>query len=126
VVREIKLLVDHRDDLVDDRRRIHQRLRWHLYQLDPTFAVPLRMLGRSSHLERVSRWLARQEPKLQVRLARELVTRVRSLTRTISSSTVSWKSRLLKRRRRCSSCPDDPWDGGSAAMALFELAGSLS
>jgi transposase len=44
--REIKLLVDHRDDLVDQRRRTQQRLRWHLFQLDPTYVVPLRMLGR--------------------------------------------------------------------------------
>ena len=72
--REIKLLVDHRDDLVDQRRRTQQRLRWHLFQLDPTYVVPLRMLGRSSHLERVSRWLARQDQELQVRLARELVS----------------------------------------------------
>jgi len=84
VFRELKLLVDHRDDLVDERRRTQQRLRWHLHQLDPTFAVPLRMLGRSSHLERVSRWLARREQELQVRLARELVVRCRSLTRTIT------------------------------------------
>jgi transposase len=82
--REIKLLVDHRDDLVDQRRRTQQRLRWHLFQLDPTYVVPLRMLGRSSHLERVSRWLARREPELQVRLARELVTGCRSLNRTIT------------------------------------------
>jgi transposase len=80
---EIKLLVDHRDDLVDERRRVQQRLRWHLYQLDPTFAVPLRLLARPSHLERVSRWLARQEQELQVRLARELTTRIRALTRLI-------------------------------------------
>src|SRR6266446_4080705 len=46
VFRDLKLLVDHRDDLVDERRRTQQRLRWHLHQLDPTFAVPLRMLGR--------------------------------------------------------------------------------
>src|SRR5437868_9074279 len=85
VFRDLKLLVDHRDDLVDERRRIQQRLRWHLHQLDPTFAVPLRMLGRASHLERVSRWLARQERELQVRLARELVARIRSLTRTITA-----------------------------------------
>jgi transposase len=58
--REIKLLVDHRDDLVDQRRRTQQRLRWHLFQLDPTYVVPLRMLGRASHLERVSRRLARR------------------------------------------------------------------
>ncbi len=54
VFRDLKLLVDHRDDLVDARRRTQQRLRWHLHALDPTFVVPLRMLGRSSHLERVS------------------------------------------------------------------------
>ena len=59
--REIKLLVDHRDDLVDQRRRTQQRLRWHLFQLDPTYQVPLRMLSRAPHLERVARWLARQD-----------------------------------------------------------------
>jgi transposase len=81
--RELKLLVDHRDAIVDERRRVHQRLRWHLHQLDPTFEVPLRMLARASHLERVSRWLARQQQELQVRLARELVASCRSLNRTI-------------------------------------------
>ena len=35
-LRELKLLVDHRDDLVDERRRAQQRLRWHLHELDPT------------------------------------------------------------------------------------------
>jgi transposase len=84
VYREIKLLVDHRDDLVDQRRRTQQRLRGHLHQLDPTFEVPLRMLGRSSHLERVRRWLARREPELQVRLARELVSTIRSLNRAVA------------------------------------------
>jgi transposase len=84
VFRDLKLLVDHRDDLVDERRRIQQRLRWHLYQLDSTFAVPLRMLARPSHLERVSRWLARQEQELQVRLACELVVCIRSRTRAIA------------------------------------------
>jgi transposase len=82
--RELKLLVDHRDAIVDERRRTHQRLRWHLHQLDPTFAVPLGMLARKVHLERVSRWLARQEQELQVRLARDLVTSCRSLDRVIA------------------------------------------
>jgi transposase len=84
VFRDLKLLVDHRDDLVDARRRTQQRLRWHLHALDPTFVVPLRMLGRASHLERVSRWLARREQEMQVRLARELVAACRSLNRTIA------------------------------------------
>jgi transposase len=82
--RELKLLVDHRDAIVDERRRIHQRLRWHLHPLDPTYEVPLRMLARSLHLERVSRWLSRQEQELQVRLARELVSSCRRLNREIA------------------------------------------
>src|SRR5438093_3135199 len=80
---ELKLLVDHRDDLVDQRRRTQQRLRWHLHQLDPTFEVPLRRLDRASHLERVARWLARREQELQVRIARELVSTCRALNRAI-------------------------------------------
>jgi transposase len=83
IFRELKLLVDHRDDLVDQRRRTQQRLRWHLHALDPTFVVPLRMLSRASHLERVSRWLARRPKELQVELARELVRCCRALDRTI-------------------------------------------
>jgi transposase len=83
VHREIKLLVDHRDDLVDERRRTQQRLRWHLHELDPTLVVPLRRLDRASHLDRVGRWLARREQEVQVRIARELVVRCRSLTRAI-------------------------------------------
>jgi transposase len=82
--RDLKLLVDHRDDLVDERRRAQQRLRWHLHQLDPSFVVPARRLDRPAHLERVARWLARREQDVQVRVARELVVRCRSLTRTIA------------------------------------------
>ena len=83
VHREIKLLVDHRDDLVDERRRTQQRLRWHLHELDPTLVVPLRRLDRASQLDRVGRWLARREQDVQVRIARVLVNRCRSLTRAI-------------------------------------------
>jgi transposase len=85
VYRELKLLVDHRDDLVDQRRRTQQRLRWHLHQLDPTYEVPLRRLDRASQLERIGRWLARREQELQVRLARELISTIRALNRTIAA-----------------------------------------
>jgi transposase len=83
-LRELKLLVDHRDDLVDERRRAQQRLRWHLHELDPTLQVPLGALDRSLWLDRVSRQLARRQQTTQVRIARELLGRCRSLTRTIS------------------------------------------
>jgi transposase len=81
--RELKLLVDHREDLVDERRRIQQRLRWHLHQLDPSFVVLAKGLDRPLHLDRVGRWLARRPAEVQVRVARELVVRCRQLTRTI-------------------------------------------
>jgi transposase len=46
-LRELKLLVDHRDDLVAERRRAQQRLRWHLHELDPALQVPLGGLDRA-------------------------------------------------------------------------------
>ena len=81
--RELKLLVVHRDDLVDERRRAQQRLRWHLHQLDSTLTVPPGALDRAIQLERVGRWLARREQTVQVRIARDLLGRCRSLGRAI-------------------------------------------
>jgi transposase len=83
-LRELKLLVVHRDDLVDERRRCQQRLRWHLHQLDSTLIVPPGALDRQVQLERVGRWLARREQSVQARIARDLVSRCRSLGRAIS------------------------------------------
>jgi transposase len=82
-LRELKLLVDHRDDLVDERRRAQQRLRWHLHELDPAIAVPAGALDRTVWLDRLPRRLARHDQSVQVRIARELVGRCRGLTRTI-------------------------------------------
>ena len=82
-LRELKLLVDHRDDLVDERRRCQQRLRWHLHELDPQLAVPAGALDRAVWLDRLARRLARSEQTVLVEIARELVGRCRSLTRTI-------------------------------------------
>jgi transposase len=83
-LRELKLLVDHRDDLVAERRRCQQRLRWHLHELDPTLAVPLGALDRAVWIERLTRRLGRREQTTQVRIARDLLARCRSLTRSVS------------------------------------------
>jgi transposase len=84
-LRELKLLVDHRDDLVAERRRCQQRLRWHLHELEPTLRVPLGALDRSLWLERLARRLARREQTTQVRIARELLGRCRALGRSIAA-----------------------------------------
>jgi transposase len=82
-LRQLKLLVDHRDDLVDERRRAQQRLRWHLHDLEPALAVPAGALDRTVWLDRLGRRLARHGQSIQVRIARELVGRCRSHTRAI-------------------------------------------
>ena len=41
---EIKLLLDHREDLVAERTRAQNRLRWHLHDLDPELELPGRAL----------------------------------------------------------------------------------
>jgi transposase len=82
-LRELKLLTDHRDDLVAERRRCQQRLRWHLHELDPTLAVPLGALDRALWLERLGRRLARRDQTTQVRIARDLLARCRNLTRSV-------------------------------------------
>jgi transposase len=82
-LRELKLLVDHRDDLVAERRRCQQRLRWHLHELDPTLTVPLGALDRTVWIERLTRQLARRGQTTQVRIARDLLARCRTLTRSV-------------------------------------------
>jgi len=82
-LRELKLVLDHRDDLVAERRRAQQRLRWHLHELDPALRVPLGALDRAIWLDRLARQLARRGQTTQVRIARDLVARSRRLTRSI-------------------------------------------
>jgi transposase len=78
--REIRLLLDHRDDLVAERTRMQQRLRWHLHELDPELELPAGCLDRRCWLERLRRRLARREQTTQVQIARELVARIAELT----------------------------------------------
>ena len=41
--RELRLLVDHREDLVHERTRVISRLRWHLHELDPALGARRRI-----------------------------------------------------------------------------------
>jgi transposase len=79
--REIRLLCDHRGDLVSERTRIQQRLRWHLHELCPELEIPAGALDRRVWLQRAGRRLARAEQTTQVRIARELLRRISELTR---------------------------------------------
>lgn len=82
--RQVRLLCDHREDLVCERTRIQQRLRWHLHELQPELELPAGCLDRQVWLERLARRLARFEQTTQVRICRELVSRCRELSRRVS------------------------------------------
>jgi transposase len=81
--RVLQLLVDHRDDLVAERTRLINRLRWHLHELDPACQPPARSLCRAKH---VAATLARiaDAPGTVARLARQLLARCDLLNREIN------------------------------------------
>jgi transposase len=81
--REIRLLVDHREDLVAERTRAQNRLRWHLHELDPGNEPVARGLDRAVVLAALEVRLADVSGTVG-RIARELVGRIRELTRAIN------------------------------------------
>ncbi len=78
---EIKLLLDHREDLVAQRSDDQRRLRWHLHDLWPELEIPSGALDREVWLARLARRLARTEQSGRVRVARELLRSIRERTR---------------------------------------------
>jgi transposase len=80
---EIKLLTDHREDLVRARSQDQCRLRWHLHDLWPDLEIPAGALDRMVWLDRISRRLARADQGTRVRIARELVVEIRRRTRRV-------------------------------------------
>jgi transposase len=80
---EIRLLADHRNDLVAERTRIQNRLRWHLVAMCPELEASLkkRSLSETRQLDRIDRRRRRLTPETRVRVAREQVAQIRSLTR---------------------------------------------
>jgi transposase len=118
-LRELKLLVDHRDDLVDERRRAQQRLRWQLHDLDPELAVPPGALDRPLWLDRVARRLRRGERTVQIRIARELVGRCRSLTRSILELDRELQARTEQSAPRLLTLP------GCGPLSAAKLLGEL-
>jgi transposase len=82
--REVKLLVDYRRDLVRQRTRVANRLRWHLHELDPELRVPSRGLRRYKVLDELAARLAGMEGTV-ARLARQLLARCRALTAEINA-----------------------------------------
>jgi transposase len=77
--RDLRLLVDHREDLVRDRVAQINRLRWHLHELDPSWDPAPRSLVRFKHLDALAARLESMEGTVAW-VARDLVGRIRELT----------------------------------------------
>jgi transposase len=77
---EIRLLADHRSNLIAERTRAQNRLRWHLVDLCPELEAELAAgsLERAVHLRAISRRLEGIET-VRARVARELVERISAL-----------------------------------------------
>lgn len=82
--RDLRLLVDHREDLVAERTRAVNRLRWHLHELDPEWDPPARSLDRASNLDRILHRLTDSSGTV-ARLAAAITQRCRSLTEEINT-----------------------------------------
>lgn len=82
---DLRLLVDHREDLVTQRTAIQQRLRWHLHDLDASFEVPARRLDVPAQLQRVDRKLARMQKSTRLRVARAQVALIKQLNTEINA-----------------------------------------
>lgn len=80
---EIKLLLDHREDLVSDRSDDQRRLRWHLHDLWPELEIPAGALDRAKWLDRIAGKLRRAEQVARVRVSRELVSQIKARTKRI-------------------------------------------
>ena len=77
--RELKLLVDHREDLVRHRTGVINRFRWHLHRIDPTVDPAPKSLDRAKTRTQLAEFLSGHEG-IDARLARELLDDIAALT----------------------------------------------
>jgi transposase len=81
--RELKLLVDHREDLIGERTRIQNRLLWHLHELEPGWPIAGGGLTRRVVLKEVERRLQAHQGVV-AEIARDLVERLTELTTSVN------------------------------------------
>ena len=81
---EIGLLALHRERLVDSRTRMINELRWQLHDLWPDWEIPKRVLIGPAWQTKIAGRLRRTDTTVQVQIARDMIARVRELTRTIT------------------------------------------
>lgn len=84
VSRELKLLVDRREDLVGQRTATINRLLWRVHELDPAHAPKAASLDLAKHRDLLREWL-HTVPGLVAELARDELADITRLTETINA-----------------------------------------
>jgi transposase len=84
---EVRLLGVHRDRLVRIRTKLICELRWQYHDLWPDDQIPKRALTGPAWQTKIARRLAHAPASARVRISRDLITRIRDLTRTITQLT---------------------------------------
>lgn len=84
-VLDVRRLADHRDDLVAERTRTMNRLRWGIHDLDPDLAPPRRALAGKKTRARLHDALAALPPSAGRRVAISQLAAITALTTEITS-----------------------------------------
>ena len=77
---DIRLLTDHRDDLIEERAKIQTRLRWHCHDLELPLVLPPRVLDRYVWLDRLEAALRALPASTRRRIALDELARCRQIT----------------------------------------------
>jgi transposase len=81
--RELKLLVDRRDDLVKERTAMMNRFRWHLHRIDPTVDPAPKSLKQAKTRRELTAFLSSMTG-IDARLAREVLADIDRITPLIN------------------------------------------
>jgi transposase len=93
VSRELKLLVDRRDDLVAYRTAVINRLLWRVHELDPTHAPKPGTLNLIKTRQALGLWLVSQ-PGLVAELARDELANINTVTDDVKALETRIRTRV--------------------------------
>jgi len=79
--REIRMLALYRERLLDMRTRLSNELRWQLHDLWPDWEIPAKAFAHPGWQTKITSRLTRAEQTTQLLIARDMIRRIRELTR---------------------------------------------
>jgi transposase len=80
----VEVLGSGRRRMLGRRTRLINELRWQLHDLWPEWDIPKRVLIHPGWQTKIHRRLSHAQPGVRVQITRDLINRVRELTRTIT------------------------------------------